>query len=67
MSKINQILADIKENDLEVPIYNILHDTILKSYEKEIKENNEKRASLTAIKKINQNKNQAIDALCEGE
>jgi hypothetical protein len=67
MSEINQIIAEITDNNLEVEVYKILHNMILESYEKELNYSMEQSASLKAIKKINQGKNKAIDALCEGE
>lgn len=65
MDNINKILADIMDNNLEVEVYRILHTMILKSYEKTVSENKEARASLRAIKKLNDGKNKAINNLCE--
>ena len=66
-NEIDKIIWAITKNHLEVPIYNILHDVILTAYQKETNKNNELSASLIAIKKINQGKNDAIDALCDME
>lgn len=67
MSETNKIISEIVENHLEVEIYNILHTIILTEYKKEINKNYDQQACLTAIKKINQGKNDAIDALCDTE
>jgi len=63
--KVNEIVSEIIENNLEVDIYNILHTIVLTKYKKEINKNYELGACLTAIRKINRGKNEAIDALCE--
>jgi hypothetical protein len=64
---VNSIVTEIVENHLEVEIYNILHTIILAAYKKETNKNYEQQACLTAIRKINQGKNEAIDALCDTE
>jgi len=65
MNKVNDILTDIMDNNLEVEIYKILHNMILKSYDRVVDENRDNKAKLNVIKKINNNKNEAINNLCE--
>ena len=66
-NEIDKIIWAITKNHLEIPIYNIWHDVILTAYQNKTSKNNELLASLTAIRKINQGKNEAIDALCDTE
>jgi len=60
-----EILDVIRRNNLEIEVYNALHETILSELENVRADNGEAQACLRAIKKINANKNEAIDALCE--
>lgn len=60
-----EILTEIYKENLQVEIYDFLHKEVLRLYQKEQNENAQLNACLTAIRKINKGRNDAIDALCE--
>lgn len=62
---LEEILKEIYAKKLQKQVYIILHSAVMEDYESVIKENMEYSASLTAIKKINKGKNDAIDALSD--
>ena len=60
-----EIMKSIKENNLEVDVWKLLNNCIELKIN-ELSENNaEQSSALRAIMKINNGKNEAIDALCE--
>lgn len=64
-STLLEIMNNINKNNLEVEVWKLLN-TSIESKLNELHDNNmEQSASLRAIKKINNGKNEAIDALCE--
>ena len=60
-----EIMNSIKKNNLEVDVWKLLNNYIELKLN-ELSENNAEQSSrLRAIMKINNGKNEAIDALCE--
>lgn len=62
-----EIINIITQQGLEDAVYGVLHSIIMKDYLKVREKNAEYNSTITAIKKINQGKNEAIDALCESD
>jgi len=62
-----EILKEIYSQNLQKKVYMTLHSAVMGDYDSLCSENQECLASLSAIKKINKGKNDAIDALCELE
>lgn len=62
---LDEILKEIYSQRLQRQVYTILHSAVMEDYKLAVDENMEYSASLTAIRKINKGKNEAIDALCE--
>jgi hypothetical protein len=60
-----EIINTIAQQGLEDAVYGVLHSIIMKDYKKAREENAEYRCTITAIKKINKGKNEAIDVLCD--
>ncbi|MSA02196.1 hypothetical protein GKG47_09105 [Lactonifactor sp. BIOML-A3] len=62
---LEEILTEIYNQGMKIQVYKILHAAVMEDYNKLLNENRECSASLTAIKKINKGRNEAIDALCD--
>lgn len=58
-------ISIIRMHGLEWEAIQMLHDLVRSDYQATISENSEMSACLQMIKKINNGKNEAIDALCE--
>lgn len=65
MSKQNDIIKMIHDNHLEVETWKYLNNYMEQRLIKVKGDLMEKKATIRAISKINQNKNEAISALCE--
>ena len=63
-SKDYEMLNKILAEGHELLAIEYLYKSFLRAIQTEFERNAENRASLVAIKKINNGKNQAIDALC---
>lgn len=64
---LEEILKEIYKQGLQKQVYMILHSDVMEDYKTVTNKKREYVASLAAIKKINKNKNKAIDALCDIE
>lgn len=62
---LEEILKEIYSQRLQKQVYMILHSAVMEDYNSIADENREYIASLTAIRKINKGKNDAIDALSD--
>ncbi|RFZ78290.1 hypothetical protein DS742_14350 [Lacrimispora amygdalina] len=62
---LEEILKEIYKQGLQKQVYMTLHSAVMEDYKFVVNENREYVASLTAIKKINKGRNEAIDALCK--
>lgn len=62
---LEEILKEIYIQKLQKQVYMILHSAVMEDYNSIADENREHVASLTAIKKINNGKNNAIDPLSD--
>lgn len=62
---LEEILKEIYSQRLQKQVYMILHSAVMEDYKLALDENREYMASLTAIRKINKGKNDAIDALSD--
>ncbi|HHX71172.1 MAG TPA: hypothetical protein GX708_24395 [Gallicola sp.] len=60
-----EIMNSIKKNNLEVDVWKLLNNCIELKLNELSKNNAEQSSALRAIMKINNGKNEAIDALCE--
>ena len=62
---LQDIIFEILKQDLLEETYNELHKIIMNRYVKMEGKNAEYKAIIGIIRKINRNKNKAIDALCD--
>ena len=61
----NDIITEIHTSGFEIEVYKYLHNYILGEYQNNMNVNSELQARITAIRKINKDKNNAIAAMCD--